>query len=55
MLRKLRHLPELSEHEAILFARSLSATPDQRWAMNARFLSSLGFSTLSAKQKLTSK
>ena len=55
MLRKLRRLPELSEHEAILFARSLAATPDQRWEMNANFLRSLGFSTLSAKRKLISK
>jgi len=56
VLRKLRRgLPELSEHEAILFARSMAATPDQRWEMNANFLRSLGFSTLSAKRKLTSK
>jgi hypothetical protein len=55
-LRKLRRgMPELSEHEAILFARSLAATPDQRWEMNANFLRSLGYSTLSAKRKLTSK
>lgn len=55
ILRKLRRLPELSEHETILFARSLAATPDQRWEMNANFLRSLGFSTLSAKRKLISK
>ncbi|HEV2840960.1 MAG TPA: hypothetical protein VGW39_06525 [Chthoniobacterales bacterium] len=55
-LRKLRRrMPELSEHEAILFARSLAATPDQRWEMNASFLRSLGFSTLSAKRKLISR
>lgn len=54
-LRKLRALPGLSEHEAILFARSLAATPDQRWEMNASFLRSLGFSTLSAKQKFLSR
>jgi hypothetical protein len=55
-LRKLRRgMPQLSEHEAILFARSLSATPDQRWEMNANFLRSLGFSSLSAKRKLSSK
>ncbi len=55
ILRKLRRLPELSEHEAILFARSLAATPDQRWEMNTSFLRSLGFSSLSAKRKLISK
>jgi len=54
-LRKLRQMPELSEHEAILFARSLAATPDQRWAMNTNFLRSLGCSSLSAKLKLISK
>ncbi len=55
-LRKLRpSLPELSELEAILFARSMAATPDQRWEMNASFLRSLGFSALSAKRKLISK
>ena len=55
-LRKLRRgLPELSEHEAILFARSMAATPDQRWELNTKFLRSLGFSSLSAKRKLSSK
>ncbi len=55
ILRKLRRVTELSEHEAILFARSLAATPDQRWEMNVNFLRSLGFSSLSAKRKLISK
>jgi len=54
-LRRLRPLAELSEHEQILFARSLAATPDERWEMNMNFLRSLGFSTLSAKRKLLSK
>jgi len=54
-LRKLRDLPGLSEHEVILFARSLAATPDQRWEMNTSFLRSLGFSGLSAKRKLISR
>lgn len=55
ILRRLRRLPEFSEHDAILFARSLAATPDQRWEMNKAFLRSLGFSSLSAKRKLNSK
>ena len=55
ILRQLRRGAELSEHEAILFARSLAATPDQRWEINVNFLRSLGFSTLSAKRKLISK
>ncbi|MEO5720171.1 MAG: hypothetical protein ABIR71_01715 [Chthoniobacterales bacterium] len=54
-LRKLRDLPGLSEHEVILFARSLAATPNQRWKMNTGFLRSLGFSGLSAKRKLISR
>ncbi len=55
MLRQLRRVTEMNEHEAILFARSLAATPDQRWQMNVNFLRSLGFSSLSAKRKLISK
>jgi hypothetical protein len=29
---------ELSEEERILFARSLAATPDERWRMHENFL-----------------
>lgn len=54
-LRKLRLRAELSEHEKILLARSLAATPDERWKLNVGFLRSLGFSTLSAKRKLISR
>ena len=32
--RLLRKVLGLSEHERILFARSLSGTPDERWAMH---------------------
>ena len=45
MLRELKRLQKfrgLSEHERILFARSLSATPDERWQMHVNFLRSLG-------------
>jgi hypothetical protein len=52
-LRKLRGSRQFSEHEAILFARSLAATPDQRWKLNANFLRSLGCSGLSVKRKLS--
>jgi len=31
----------LAEDEKILFARSLSATPDERWRMHENFLRSL--------------
>lgn len=55
ILRILLTLPGMSEHEAILFARSLAATPDERWEMNTRFLRSLGCSSLSAKLALSSR
>jgi hypothetical protein len=51
MLRKLAKDPSLSEHERILFARSLSATPDERWQMHLNFLRSLGLSTRSERKK----
>lgn len=53
--RKLQKMGGFSEKEAILFARSLAATPDQRWKMNENFLRSLGCSGLSAKRKLGSR
>jgi hypothetical protein len=34
ILAKRRDEPDLSEHEKILWARSLAATPDERWRMN---------------------
>jgi len=34
ILARLRDEPGLSEHERILWARSLAATPDERWRMN---------------------
>ena len=42
ILKLLEKDPDLSEHERILFARSLAATPDERWRMNRSFLRSLG-------------
>jgi hypothetical protein len=39
--RKLKRLP-LDEHEKVLYARSLAATPDERWQMNETYLRSLG-------------
>jgi hypothetical protein len=32
----------LDEHEKILYARSLAATPDERWRMNEIYLRSFG-------------
>jgi hypothetical protein len=40
MLKKLEGVKGLSEHERLLFARSLSATPQERWEMHENFLRS---------------
>ncbi len=34
MLKRLRNVSELDESERFLWARSLAATPEQRWAFN---------------------
>jgi len=41
---------DLSEEEKILFARSLAATPDERWRMHENFLRSLNLYTRSARK-----
>ena len=41
----------LSEHEKILFARSLAATPDERWRMHENFLRSHDLFTRSSRKK----
>ena len=51
MLAKLQDEPGLSEHEKILWARSLAATPDERWQMHQSFLRSLGLFTRSQRKK----
>ena len=51
ILAKLRDEPGLSEHEKILWARGLAATPDERWRMSQNFLRSLGLSTRSQRKK----
>lgn len=48
---KLKFLPHLDESERLLMARSLAATPDERWRMSQNFLRSLGLSKLSERQK----
>jgi len=40
-LARLETIPGLDEHERILLARSLSATPQERWDMHENFLRSL--------------
>jgi hypothetical protein len=50
MEKLLRKVPGLSEHERILFARSLAATPDERWEMHQAHLRSLGLLTRSQRK-----
>jgi hypothetical protein len=51
VLRKLRGVPGLSEDERHLFARSLAATPDERWRMHENFLRSHDLFTRSSRRK----
>jgi hypothetical protein len=51
VLAKLRDEPGLSEHERILWARSLAASPDERWQMHENFLRSLSLFTRSQRRK----
>ncbi len=37
---RIKHAPGLDEHEKILYARSLAATPEERWQMNETYLRS---------------
>ncbi|MGB8354944.1 MAG: hypothetical protein WCD79_13695 [Chthoniobacteraceae bacterium] len=48
--KQLDQVEGLSEHEKILFARSLAATPDERWKMHESFLRSLNLYTHSARK-----
>ena len=55
--KKLREVTEqlkgvggLSEHERFLFARSLAATPDERWKLHENFLRSLNLFTRSSRK-----
>ena len=43
--------PGLSEHEKHLFARSLAASPDERWRLHENFLRSHDLYTRSARKK----
>gem|GEM_PF-1531025 len=51
VLKKIRNVPGLSEEEKFLFARSLAATPDERWQLHENFLRSHGLFTRSARKK----
>ena len=50
LYRKLQKERGLSPTERALFARSLTATPDERWQMNVNFLRSLGLSARSMRK-----
>lgn len=50
VLERLKSVRGLSEDEKILFARSLAATPDERWRMHENFLRSHGLFTRSARK-----
>jgi hypothetical protein len=39
---RIKHVRGLDEHGKILYARSLAATPDERWQMNETYLRSFG-------------
>jgi len=39
---RIKNVRGLDEHEKVLYARSLAATPDERWQINETYLRSLG-------------
>ncbi len=49
-MRRLGKFPDLSDDERVLFAMSLSATPDERWARHENFLRSHGLFGRSARR-----
>lgn len=40
--QRIKSAPGLDEHERILYARSLAATPEERWQINETYLRSFG-------------
>ena len=51
VFRKIAKVPGLSLEEKHLYARTLAATPDERWAMHQAFLRSLGLEKRSARKR----
>jgi hypothetical protein len=47
---QLRGVKNLSVEEKFLFARSLAATPDERWRLHENYLRSLGLFTRSSRR-----
>jgi hypothetical protein len=52
ILKRLEKLRGLSDAERFLIARSLAATPDERWRMHEDFLHSFVLSVPSARKAL---
>jgi hypothetical protein len=50
ILWQLKSVKSLSDDEKILFARSLAATPDERWRMHEQFLRSHDLYTRSSRK-----
>jgi hypothetical protein len=48
---RIKDAPGVSEDEKHLFAKTLAATPDERWAMHQNFLRSHDLFTRSARKK----
>jgi hypothetical protein len=53
--RRMKRRRGLDEHEKVLYARSLAATPDERWQLNERYLRSLGLWGRSSRKRSGSK
>ena len=51
---QLKALPHLDEAERLLYARSLLATPDERWKMHETFLRSLNLFSYFERKKSAS-
>jgi hypothetical protein len=51
VFEKIRHVRGLSVDEKYLFARSLAATPDERWRLHQNFLRSHGLYTRSERRR----
>jgi hypothetical protein len=51
VLSSIRRVRGLSEDEKYLFARSLAATPEERWRLHENFLRSHDLYTRSARRK----
>jgi len=52
--RRIKDVRGLDEHEKILYARTLAATPEERWQMNETYLRSFGLWGRSALKKFAS-